>query len=157
MLSEGVLVGWSVFEAGGLSIVAAGLGGKSGTYMNLLSADSLELALTFGIPVTIGLLAGPFGDQSFWQRAFATERRHVKSAFIWGAVIFAMVPLVMSQLGFIAAGSGLDVHDPATVNLENCPGILAILDYHSICFCSSIRACVHFGFKSLRHIIISRS
>jgi len=120
----GLLIGWSVSEAGGFSTIAAGLGGKSGTYISLLSTDSLELALTFGIPVTIGLLAGPFGDQSFWQRAFATERQHVKSAFIWGALIFALVPLIMSQLGFIAAGSGLVVHDPATVNLET---VLAFL------------------------------
>ncbi len=118
ILVGGFLVIWSVSRSGGAESIAAGLGGLSGKYGSLFSKESLDLALTFGVPVTIGLLAGPFGDQSFWQRAFATEKDSVKSAFIRGAFIFALVPVLLSLLGFIAAGTGMAVKDPALVNLE---------------------------------------
>ncbi|MCI5165465.1 MAG: hypothetical protein D3903_05085 [Candidatus Electrothrix sp. GM3_4] len=89
---------------GGLSVVSQGLGGFSGQFSNLLSSDSLGVAWSFGIPVAIGLLAGPFGDQSFHQRAFAIREDRIKPAFIYGALLFALVPLSLSLLGFIAAG-----------------------------------------------------
>ncbi|NIM13673.1 MAG: hypothetical protein GTO45_16265, partial [Candidatus Aminicenantes bacterium] len=42
----------------------------------------------------------------------------MKSAFIWGAIIFALVPLLMSLTGFTAAGKGWAVADVARTNLE---------------------------------------
>lgn len=112
------LVPWAIANAGGIEVVVEGLGGISGEFSSIFSGKSLDVAVTFGIPVTIGLLAGPFGDQSFWQRAFATKKEHVKSAFIWGALIFAVVPLLMSLTGFVAAGNGWTLADAATTNLE---------------------------------------
>lgn len=112
------LIPWAIGKAGGMEVVIKGLGGVSGEFANIFSAKGLEVAVAFGIPVTIGLLAGPFGDQSFWQRAFATKQEHVKSAFIWGAIIFALVPLLMSLTGFTAAGKGWAVADVARTNLE---------------------------------------
>jgi Na+/proline symporter len=113
-----VIVPWTFVRCGGLSTLIAGWGGHSGRFGNPFSADGLSVAWSFGVPVTIGLLAGPFGDQSFWQRAFATELAHVRAAFIRGALIFSAVPVLLSLLGFIAAGKGLLVSNPELVNLE---------------------------------------
>ena len=113
-----VLVPWVVSRAGGIGAVIEGLGGSTGKHVNLFNADGRDVFYTFGIPVTIGLLAGPFGDQSFWQRAFATEEKAVRGAFVKGALIFGIVPLIMSLLGFVAAGKGWQVADSQLVNLE---------------------------------------
>jgi len=113
-----ISIPWAVHSGGGLAAIEHGLFGKSGTYSELFSGDGLNVFLTFGIPTSIGLMSGPFGDQSFWQRAFAIERRSVKKAFLWGAVIFAVVPLSMSLLGFLAAGNGMKVADAGHVNME---------------------------------------
>ena len=82
-----------------------------------------ELALAFGIPNAIGLISGPFGDQSFWQRAFSIERKSVFKAFVFGAVLFAVVPLSMGILGIAAGGFGFVAKDPAFVNLEFIQGL----------------------------------
>lgn len=84
----------------------------------------LALALTFGIPTTIGLLAGPFGDQSFWQRAFATKQGTTAKAFTLGAGLFAVVPLCMSVLGFAASGAELGITDTQFVNFETVQQLL---------------------------------
>lgn len=118
------LVPWVVFEAGGMEAVKAGFFGASGEYTNLFSGKGLETFWAFGIPVTIGLMSGPFGDQSFWQRAFATKQGEVGTAFVKGALIFAIVPLFMALLGFVAAGTGLAVQD---VQLTNLAAVLAFL------------------------------
>lgn len=112
------IVPWAVSAAGGWEVVRAGMGGRSGQFGGLVSGDSLSVAWSFGLPVTIGLMAGPFGDQSFWQRAFATQANHVRGAFLRGALVFAVVPLGLSLLGFLAAGMSWDVSDTALVNLE---------------------------------------
>ncbi|MBD3173794.1 MAG: hypothetical protein GF320_01330 [Armatimonadia bacterium] len=115
-VSAGV-VPWAVSRAGGLDAVIAGLGGVTGQYGSPFSSASAPLALSFGLPVTIGLLSGPFGDQAFWQRAFAMRESAVAPAFVWGALLFAVVPLTLSLLGFSAAGMGLIVEDPSRVNV----------------------------------------
>jgi len=109
-----VVVPWSVYVAGGVSHVAAGLGGTDeGSPFSLFNP---WIAYSFGIPVTIGLLSGPIGDQMHWQRAYALRSdRAVVQAFGLGAVLFAIVPLGLSLLGFLAA-------DPAvssTWQIEN--------------------------------------
>ncbi|MHC4874801.1 MAG: sodium:solute symporter family transporter, partial [Planctomycetota bacterium] len=112
-----IAVPWAISAAGGWGIVYTGMAGASGTFGNLFAGDGLKTAWTFGIPVTIGLLAGPFGDQSFWQRAFAIEAGKVKKAFIRSAFIFAIVPVTLSLLGFIAAAKGYDPADKQLVNM----------------------------------------
>lgn len=87
---------------GGWSGVAAGWGGVSGRFGNPFNP---EVAYTFGITVTIGLLAGPIGDQQHWQRAFAFAPGKVVGGYVLGAACFALVPLGMGLLGFLAAGS----------------------------------------------------
>ena len=77
--------------------------------------DNLTLFLTFGLPTTIGLLSGPFGDQSFWQRAFATTENKVRYAFIFGALIFGIVPLSMGFFGFLANSLHITVNNSQMV------------------------------------------
>jgi Na+/proline symporter len=113
-----VLVPLVLNGLGGIDAVVAGLGGVKGNFKDLFSQDSLTLFLTFGLPTTIGLISGPFGDQSFWQRAFATRDDVVKKSFITAAFLFGLVPLVMGIIGFAAAGSQLAIKDPQMVNLE---------------------------------------
>ena len=113
-----ILVPLVLNGAGGMQAVVDGLGGVKGNYLDFFTQDSWMLFLTFGLPTTIGLLSGPFGDQSFWQRAFATKEDTVKKSFVAAAFIFGIVPLIMGIIGFAAAGSHLAVKDPQMVNLE---------------------------------------
>lgn len=114
----GTIVTWAVSASGGFEMVWKGLNGKTGTYTDLFSGDGLNVFFTFGIPVTIGLLSGPFGDQSFWQRAFAIKRSAVQPAFIIAAFVFGIVPLTLSVFGFLAAGMEMKVIDTSQVNME---------------------------------------
>lgn len=112
-----VLAPWVVLEAG-LGTVAAGLTGVEGNMTSLITGPGAGVFWSFGLATSIGLLSGPFGDQSFWQRAWAVKERDVKKAFVAGAAIFAVVPLTMSLLGFAAAGSGVLVDNPQLTNLQ---------------------------------------
>lgn len=96
-----IVVPIAVANAGGLSAVSGGFGGVSGAFANPIDP---WVAYSFGIPVTIGLLSGPIGDQQHWQRAYAIARdKQVITTFVLGAVIFVTVPLTLSLLGFLAA------------------------------------------------------
>lgn len=116
------LVGFGLAAAvaviAGAGVLGAGLNGIDGTYTSLTSGPGAALFWSFGLSTTIGLASGPFGDQSFWQRAWAVNEGEVKKAFISGAAVFAIVPIVMSLLGFAAAGAGLAVDNPTMTNLE---------------------------------------
>ena len=111
------LVPWAVARAGAGTLLL-GLGGQSGGYDSLWNAKGLDVAWSFGIPVTIGLMAGPFGDQSFWQRAYAVKRDDLRGAFFLGALLFGIVPLLLSLLGFIAAASPWEIESSDMVGLE---------------------------------------
>ena len=82
------------------------------------SVGAWELALAFGIPNAIGLISGPFGDQSFWQRAFSIKRKSVFKSFVFGAMLFAVVPLSMGIIGIVAGGSGFAANETSFVSLE---------------------------------------
>jgi urea-proton symporter len=118
LLIGAAIIPWAVFQGGGPDVLRKGLYGITGTYTSLTSGDGWNVFLSFGLPATIGLLAGPFGDQSFWQRVFAIKREEVKSAFLLAPLIFALVPLGMGVLGFLAAGMGLQTDEPSRVNLQ---------------------------------------
>lgn len=108
------IIPWAVSSAGGWHVVAAGAAGinaRDGVFDPVV-------AMTFGVAVSIGLLSGPFGDQSFWQRTFAVCEGQVRKAFFIGAATFAVVPLTLSIPGFLAAGSNLDVATPQLVNVQ---------------------------------------
>jgi SSS family transporter len=94
-------VPWVVNQTGGMTTVAGGLGGITGEYANLFNP---WVAYSFGISATIGLLAGPIGDQQHWQRAYALHaNRDVIKTFVLAALLFVLVPLSLSLLGFVAA------------------------------------------------------
>jgi Na+/proline symporter len=113
-----LVIPWAISEGGGFSAVLAGLGGKTGTFTDLFEGDGWTVFLTFGLPVTIGLLSGPFGDQSFWQRSFSIKKESVGKAFVLGAFLFGIVPLSIGLLGFLAAGMGFQAANPSQVNFE---------------------------------------
>ena len=109
-LAVAVVAGWDT--------LGNGVRGVDQNYTSLFSGPGASLFWSFGLSTTIGLISGPFGDQSFWQRAWAVERKDVRKSFILGAGVFAIVPLVMSLLGFAAAGGRLEVISPQLTNLS---------------------------------------
>ncbi len=104
--------------SGGVATLVKGLGGATGEYTELFSGKGIDVLFSFGLPTAIGLLSGPFGDQSFWQRSFAIRKKSVGRAFAVGALIFALVPISMGSIGFLAAGAGFAASDTGVVNLE---------------------------------------
>ncbi len=102
----------------GWDTLTAGLGGISGEYSRLFSGKGIDVMLSFGIPTTIGLLSGTFGDQMFWQRTFSVKKQHVGKTMFTAALIFGIVPISLSLFGFFAAGSGLEVADTQLVNVS---------------------------------------
>lgn len=113
-----VFVPWALSLDGGASDLVSGLGGVSGSFNKLFDENGISVLLSFGIPTAIGLIAGPFGDQCFWQRAFSIRKGKISKAFLIGALLFAIVPLSMGILGFVAAGSGYVATDAGLVNFE---------------------------------------
>lgn len=95
-----------------------GLSGKSEKYTSLFGPEGLEVFFSFGLPTAIGLISGPFGDQSFWQRSFAVKEKYLGRAFFLGALLFGVVPLSMGILGFIGAGSGYEAQNLGVINFE---------------------------------------
>lgn len=102
-----------------VDVIAKGIGGVTGDFGNLFSKSGIDVFLSFGIPSTLVLLSGTFGDQMFWQRAFALKESNVKKTMILAAVIFAVVPVSLSLFGFIAAGAGIDVADTQLTNVTS--------------------------------------
>lgn len=109
---------FGIKNGGGIGNVITGLGGFSGECGSLFSSKGLEIFLGFGLPTTIGLISGPFGDQSFWQRAFSVKKDKIGRSFFLGALLFGIVPLSMGILGFIGAGSGYVANDTGVINFE---------------------------------------
>jgi Na+/proline symporter len=111
-----VIVPLAVFKAGGWSSVTAGVGGVTGEYTNLFDP---WIAYTMGIPMSLGLLAGPIGDQMFFQRSMSARIDKIVKTFVIGGLVFGVVPIALSLLGFIAANPAispsLTVDDPQMV------------------------------------------
>lgn len=101
----------------GVGTLLAGLGGINGTHAHLFDATGIAVMLSFGLPTTIGLLSGTFGDQMFWQRVFSVKQYAVKKTMISAAFIFAIVPISLACFGFFAAGAKLDIADTQLVNV----------------------------------------
>ncbi len=101
----------------GVGTLLAGLGGINGTHAHLFDATGIAVMLSFGLPTTIGLLSGTFGDQMFWQRVFSVKQHAVKKTMISAAFIFAIVPISLACFGFFAAGAKLDIADTQLVNV----------------------------------------
>lgn len=116
-----ISIGFVIFgvkNGGELGTLVEGLGGVTRDAGSLFSRKGLEIFLGFGLPTTIGLLSGPFGDQCFWQRAFCVKKEKIGKAFFVGAVLFGIVPLSMGILGFIGAGMGYIATNIGIINFE---------------------------------------
>jgi urea-proton symporter len=107
LLAAVVIVPLTIGSAGGLTAVAGGLGGKSGEFANIFDPS---VAFSFGIVTSIGLISQTISDQMFWQRVFAVREKEIAKAFLFGALLFALVPLSFSLLGFMAANPALKVN-----------------------------------------------
>ena len=110
----GIIIPLAWRAGGGLASVAAGLAGTSGT-RNVFDPG---VAFSFGIVTSIGLIAGSISDQSNWQRAFAVRRRELVKAFVSGSLLFGIVPIGLSVLGFLAANPSLKVALPHGVDVS---------------------------------------
>lgn len=109
---------FGIKNGGGIQNMFAGIGGYTGECSSLFSAKGIEIFLGFGLPTTVGLISGPFGDQCFWQRAFCVKKNRIGRAFFVGAILFGMVPLSMGILGFVGAGMGYTAIDTGVINFE---------------------------------------
>lgn len=107
-----IIIPWVIGASGGLETVSAGLGGLAEN-TNIFDPS---VAFSFGIVTAIGLIAGSISDQQYWQRSFAIKRKDLVKSFVLGAILFGIVPLVLSTLGFIAAVPGMEITLPEGID-----------------------------------------
>jgi Na+/proline symporter len=98
--------------AGGWQSIIAGFHGIN----NIGNIFNPGVAFSFGIVTSIGLIAGSISDQSNWQRAFALKKGSVIKAFIFGSILFGLVPIALSTLGFLGANPALHIVLPVGVD-----------------------------------------
>lgn len=108
-----VVIPLSIHAAGGLHAVSQGLGGFTGRFTNIFDSG---IAFSFGIVTAIGLISGAISDQQYWQRAFAIKKKNLVKSFVFGAIMFGIVPVALSVLGFLAANSSLGIQLPHGVD-----------------------------------------
>lgn len=113
-----VIVPWAVASGGGISSVKLGLKGTSGT----LNIFDPAIMFSFGLVSSIGLISQTITDQQYWQRVFASKKEDIGKAFLFGALLFALVPIGLSLLGFLAANPELGIRlvpgtDPALIGI----------------------------------------
>lgn len=94
------------------------LSGINSRSISFFSKDNFLIFISYGLTTTFGLLSGPIGDQTFWQRAFSMNRENVSRSFILGAIVFALIPLGMGILGGMASGEGFLAVNNSIVGLE---------------------------------------
>ena len=95
LMGGALLVVLSLRMTSGFDTVQAGLGAVSGEYTSLTSSTGIEVLLGYGLPMAVGLIS-----------------------FFAGALLFALVPICMGTVGFLAAGSGFVASDTGMVNFE---------------------------------------
>lgn len=100
-----VLVPWAINTAGGIELIDKGLGGITGNGREIFGTSfALGVFMGFGFATAIGHMGAPWGDNAFYQRAFAIRKDSVIKAFVGGAFIFIITPVLTGLLGFLAAG-----------------------------------------------------
>ncbi len=137
-----ILIPMCLTKVGGFSAVLSGIGGQSGEFTNVLNP---WLAFTMGVPMTLTLISGPFVDQMFFQRVFAVKKKDVAKTFVYGGLIFGIVPIVLSILGFIGADlvqrGLLSVSDPQLVGPEVIAYLLPKGALFAFCFMAFAGLC----------------
>ena len=71
----------------------------------MFGSFGLGVFTSFGIAAFLGHMAGPWRDNSFYQRAFAIKQGHVIPAFVLAGFIFILVPIAMGFVGMIGGAS----------------------------------------------------
>lgn len=108
-----VLIPWAL-SSGSMNALIEGLGGITKLGNGLFHNEFvLGVMMGSGLSMFLGHLGAPWGDQSFYQRAFAIRQHSIIPAFVGGAFLFLLIPLAMGSLGFMMAG--LDVAIPKDV------------------------------------------
>ena len=113
VIGVAIVVPLSIHAAGGFS--AFNTAGYSGNFGNLFDPG---VAFSFGIVTSIGLISGAISDQQYWQRAFAAKKKNIVPSFLFGAIMFGIVPIALSSLGFLAANSSLGISLPQGVDVS---------------------------------------
>lgn len=108
-----LILPWTCSAAGGLAAVCAGFAGTE----NIKSLFDPGVAFSFGIVSSIGLISGAISDQQYWQRAFAIKKEDLGKAYLFGSLLFGMVPIAMASLGFLAANPQLGIKLPHTTDM----------------------------------------
>lgn len=112
-----VLVPWVILNAGGWDTVVAGLGGRSGLGADIFGTPFAWGVFTgFGAAAFLGHMGGPWGDNSFYQRAFSIKEGSIIPSFVIASFVFIVVPIMMGLLGFVAAGSGMEIENVGVTN-----------------------------------------
>lgn len=116
------------------------------------NVDSVNLALTFGMPTAIGLLCAPYVDSTFWQRAFSIERTKRFKTFLLSAGLFLLVPLSFGLIG-LGQPEGWNIQTAFTLNAAKVLLAIAVLSALISTIDSNICA---FGayFKTQKSIIL---
>jgi Na+/proline symporter len=117
-----IVVPWAWSAAGGSLTLQAGLGGITGQGASLTNSFALGVFMAVGLSTALGHLGGIWGDNGFYQRAFAIKQDRVTRAFIAAAFVFIFVPLMIGSLGFVAAGAGIQIPN----NLVGMTTVIAI-------------------------------
>lgn len=107
-----IILPW-VIDAAGEGAVLKGIGGLAGK----TDIFDPEVAFSFGIVTSIGLIAGAISDQQYWQRSFAIKKSDLVKSFVLGGILFGIVPISLSILGFIAANPDLAISLPEGTGL----------------------------------------
>ena len=113
----------AIMAAGGFNAINGGLGGLEG-----LSLFDPAVAFSLGLVTSIGLISQTITDQQYWQRTFVMKKNHIAKAFIFGAIIFAIVPISLSMLGFLGANPSLGINLPENVD----PSLIGVLTVTSL-------------------------
>lgn len=108
-----IIIPWAVSSGGGWEAVEKGFGGLA----NNTNIFDWGVVYSFGIVTSIGLIAGSISDQQYWQRSFAIKKNHLLKSFIWGGILFGIVPISLSVLGFLGANPDLGIQMPEGVEL----------------------------------------
>ena len=111
-----ILIPWTIYESGDIDSVLNGLAGFKGS-TNIFDP---WIMYSFGIPITLGLISGPIIDQMFYQRVMSCKYEAISKTFIYGGLLFGIVPIILSLPGFIAANPYLQsefiINDPQLVS-----------------------------------------
>lgn len=89
----------------GPATLMRGFGGRDGNHWNIFDPS---IAFTIGIPMSITLLTGPLADQMFIQRSLAVRHKDIIKTFVFGGLLFGLIPITLSLLGFVAAALAQD-------------------------------------------------